>query len=402
MAEKTRREILLGAFDEDQRVDTNPDEGTDGLAGGEQADASQSSDVPDVSAGAADSGEAGSEKAGAEKDPKIKWSDSDKKKPEVKDPYDKEKRAADKPDDKAKQKVSGKEGTPKDSATKDDGKEVKAPNSWTPAERETWKGVPRAAQLAVQRREQQIQRTLSETATIRKFSTDLANVIAPHSHILRAQGATPLMAIDNLMKTSSGLATGSSAQKANIVAQICRNFHVDMKELDNALADVFGVTQQGQPAGGVDKTAVSAAVMEAMKPFSSFMSTVQSRAAEREQEIQQTSAQQADDFCSDPANEFADDLADEMADLLEISAKRGRKMTLPQAYQAAIRNNPEIEAIVNQRKAAGRSNSPQNIDRARRAASSIRGAPSGAGAGGGTGPKSRRDHLMAALDGQNG
>lgn len=388
MNEKTRRDILTEAMDGDA------DDTTEVTSSGSEPAIPNDGHVEEPAQISADD-QSSTEKSG-EKEPKIKWTGEKDKKP---DPYSKEKVAADKTDPNAPKKQGEKDATADKSATDQTQQDLKAPNSWKPAAREEWAKIPKTAQAEITRRERQIQQTLSETANIRKFSNDLANVIAPHTHLIRAQGSTPLKAIDNLMRTSAGLATLRGRQQANIVAQICRNFSVDVKELDAALAEVLG-QGGGEPQqnGGVD---VHTAVAEAMRPFSAFMGTVQQQTQAREAEIQQNAQVSVEDFINDPKNEFAMDLSDEMADIMEMKAARGQKVTIQQAYQMAIRNNPDVEAIVNQRKAATRVQSGSNVSRARRAASTIHGSPSGNAGGDKGGAKSRREILSEAMSAGN-
>jgi hypothetical protein len=385
MAEKTRRELLSAAM-EGETNDTELDTETESISGEGEVDTGKSGDLPSL----ADGSGAPAEGEG-EKDPKVLRADG-------KDPYAKEKVAADKSQSPDAKKQVGKDGkTGEDAAEKSTTGELKAPNSWKPAEREHWAKMPKEAQQAVQRRELEIQRSLSETSTIRRWANDFANVIAPYSHLIRAQNSTPLIAIQNLMQTSAGLTQGSSKQKASIVAQICKNFAVDITELDNELAAMQGNGGNQQNQGN---SALPPAFAQALKPIYDFMGNIQNTVQQRDQQLQQSSQQVVEDFLNDPRNEFADDLADEMADIMEMAAKRGQKVTVPQAYQRAIRNNPEIEAIVTQRSAAARQNGG-NMTRARRAASSVTGNPSGGAAAGiKTTPGSRREALVAAMEAQ--
>jgi hypothetical protein len=390
MAEKTRREILSEAIEADEEntgelQDTGSDLGGSGVSedtsGGDQGDREAAPDKDSTT---------------GEEDSKAKLADDKEQKAGEKDPYKKERIAAAK-DDKGKSGEKDAKAGDKDKTASD----IKAPNSWKPAEREHWAKIPKEAQQAIQRRELEVQQTLSKTATVRRWAEDFANVIAPYSHLIRAQNSTPLQAIQNLMQTSASLTVGSSRQKANVVAQICRNFNVDVKELDDELSKILGVGGQGgERRQEQDPNTLPPAFAQALKPIYDFMGNIQSTVAERDQQLQQNAVNTVEDFLADPKNEFAEDLRDEMADIMEMKAARGQKVTIQQAYMMAVRQNPDIEAIVQQRTAAGRANS-NNVSRARRAASTISGSPSGGNAGAKGGGSSRRDVIREAMNAQD-
>ena len=92
--------------------------------------------------------------------------------------------------------------------------------------------------------------------------------------------------------------------------------------------------------------------------------------------------------------------------MLSRAAERGESMSMDQAYQKARKMNPEVDAILTQReKAAEAKKNGSSIDKSRRAASSIRGAPNGASGSAvitttkkNDGVVSRREQLRAAID----
>jgi uncharacterized protein with von Willebrand factor type A (vWA) domain len=133
-----------------------------------------------------------------------------------------------------------------------------------------------------------------------------------------------------------------------------------------------------------------------MAPVNQMMQQMQ----QQQQRQQQQSQGQADDTVKDfSANaEFINDVRDSMADLLDMSAKRGQKMDLQQAYDTACAIHPEISKIVNQRKQdATMMGGTALMNSKRNAASSISGKVGGM-AGAPNGSLSMRDQLMSAWD----
>jgi hypothetical protein len=267
--------------------------------------------------------------------------------------------------------------------------EVKAPQSWTPAEREHWGKMPAEAQRAVARRELEVQQALSRSADSRKFQDSFVRTVQPYAHLIRAQNSTPLQAVNNLMQTAAGLTTGTQPQKAAIVAEIIANYGIDIQTLDDVLSK--RPTQQGQQPSA----AIPPQVAAALKPIHQFMSQAEQM---RQQQIQHVQSQ-AETVVAQYAEklEFFEDLREEMADIMEVAAARGKEMSMEQAHAMAVNLNPEIKKILDQRKRAARQTDPNKINRARRASSSIKGAPNGAGNSQGK-PTSRRQALLEAWD----
>jgi sugar phosphate isomerase/epimerase len=133
-----------------------------------------------------------------------------------------------------------------------------------------------------------------------------------------------------------------------------------------------------------------------MQPIYGFMNEIQQLKQMREQRQQQEAIAVVEDSSDLP---YFDDLRDDMADLLDIAAKRGVEMTLQQAYEKAVAINPDISAAVSKQKAIeeAKRNGGTRLARARRAASTITGAPAGVPGGHGK-PSSRKEALEAAWD----
>ena len=250
--------------------------------------------------------------------------------------------------------------------------QFKAPQSWKPASREHWDKIPVAAQEEITRREAEVSRALSGTASARKFAEEFTGVVRPFEGMIRASGVTPIQAVQNLMVTAASLQTGTPAQKAGLVANLIKTYGVDIAMLDQVLAG------QKPKDGGVPD-ALLQSIRGELKPVHEFISQVRGSKAEQEQRLAQESMQTVEQFYADPKNEFAADLREEMADIIDLATNRGRAITLAEAYKIAVAANPEVSKLVEQRAAAKRTaEQARNVDRSRRAASSqAPGAPGG-------------------------
>lgn len=273
----------------------------------------------------------------------------------------------------------------------------KPPASWKPAQREQWAKLPSDVRLEINRREREIQEGIKQTEGIRRFANEFAQVIQPYSHMIAAAGSTPMRAVKSLMDTAGGLTNGSQEQKAQIIANIIGQYGVDIATLDKVLSGVVkdGRVQPRAPAAEQPP--------QWARPMFEFMQTVQQRqqAAQIEAEAEAQAAVQS--FAEKP---FFEDLREEMADIMELAAKRGVSMTLEQAYNRAVQQNEEISTIIKQREKAAAARNPVSeaaatLARARRAASTVSGGPSGEPEHKVT-HKSRREAIEAAWEAAGG
>ncbi len=267
---------------------------------------------------------------------------------------------------------------------------TKPPISWKPAAKEQWAKLPLDIKSEVLRREQEMSRFISQNDHHRKFTESFANIVKPYHHLIQAQNSTPLQAVKNVFSTMAGLTLGNQEQKARIVSEIIQNYGIDIQTLDRVLSG--SVTNDPAPP----RASMDPAIAQALQPVYGFMNEIQQARQQTEQRKEQEAVALIEKHADKP---FFDDLRDDMADLMEIAAKRGVDMTLEDAYQKAVSLNPEISAILASRKAAeeARKNGGTRIARARRAASTITGAPAN-GADGKASPKTRREQIAAAWD----
>lgn len=271
----------------------------------------------------------------------------------------------------------------------------RAPVSWKPAQREQWAKLPADVRSEISRREREIQEGFKQTETVRKFANEFAQIVHPYQHLIAQQGSTPLRAVENLMRTAAGLSTGSQEQKARIVAEIIGNYGIDLRALDSYLSTIVKDGKIQPSAPQQERPPAWAA------PMFEFMNTVQQSRVQAETRARESAAVEVEKISEKP---FFEDVREDMADLMEVAARRGRPMTLEQAYDQAVKMNPEISGILSQREAAARSRSPVSeaaatLARARKAASTVSGGPSGEGSGiGKIAPKSRREAIEDAWE----
>lgn len=259
----------------------------------------------------------------------------------------------------------------------------RAPQSWRPLARENWGSLPPDVKSEVMRREQEITRTLSETAEARKTAQAFEQAWRPYEQFIRAEGSDPIQAVGHLMQTAAMLRTAPPVQKAQLVASIIHQYGVDVAALDAALA---GAPMPQMP----HQAPMSDPRVDQL--FSVLSSQVQQK---QEREYNQA-VENVEAFGADKP--YFEDVRSVMADLIEVAERNGRTLSLDQAYNQAIRLDPEIAQVIQQREARERAQTAQaTTGRARAAASSLRSNPA-PGVGSSKTPSTRREALEQAFD----
>lgn len=270
--------------------------------------------------------------------------------------------------------------------------EDRAPASWSPEVRQHWNTLPTEVRQEVFRREREIQQTLQESAEARRAVETFQKIVAPYEMFIRAENSNPLQAVDNLMATAARLRTANGPELADMVAGIVQQYGVGrfgntfIEQLDAALSGrVGGAPQQ---SGAPMMPGLQQAIQQELAPVRQFMSQIESMKYQREQQLAQETTQTVEQFIQ--AQEFGQDVREEMADIMEVAARRGRDMTLEQAYNQAVRLHPTISKIVSQREQVSQGARP--LAQRKAAASSVSGsAPIGA-------PQQSADDIRSAIE----
>lgn len=260
----------------------------------------------------------------------------------------------------------------------------KAPGSWKPAVREKFASLDPEVQEEIIRREADVSRGLGQATSARQFQEEFSKVVAPYEAMIRSEGAEPLAAVQNLFQTAAAFRVGSAHQKAQLTANLIKQFGVDIAMLDSMLA--------GQPVNP-EEDKVSRLLDQRLAPINKFFSEISSVREQQIQETKKNTSAELESFAE--GAEFFEDVRLDMADILELAARRDRKMTLKEAYDEACALHPDVSKIVKSR-AIVNSNAATTTERAN-AASSVSGAPTVSG--GKADPSDLRGTLMRAWEG---
>lgn len=251
--------------------------------------------------------------------------------------------------------------------------ESRAPASWHPETREHWAALPEAVRTEVARREREVQTTLKETAEARKYAEQIERTIAPYQMFIKAENSNPLQAIDNLMSTAARLRTGSSQDIAQLVSGLVKQFGVGrfgqsfIEQLDSALVGEI-------PRVDAQQQQLQQAMQQQLAPIQQFMSQHQNAQAQAQQNVTRQAEGEVLDFMEKA--EFAEDVREDMADLMEMAQRRGRDLSLGDAYRQACAGNERVRSVlVGRQKSQGAQKLTGAAQRAKSAAVSVSGAP---------------------------
>lgn len=212
----------------------------------------------------------------------------------------------------------------------------KAPASWSPKAREAWGKVPEAARAQVAKREAEVNQVLQNSSQARKAMGQFNETLAPYKDGLMAAGhADPFSAINNILGNERTLRAGNAQEKAVKVAQLCKQYGVDINMLDSALAGE-DIPQQAQQQPMLDPR----------------VDQMLAQQAQQQQYVQQQRQQQANGAVAEfsQSAEFLPDVRLDMADMMDAAAKRGQAMDMEKAYNLACAAHPEISGILAERK----------------------------------------------------
>ena len=273
----------------------------------------------------------------------------------------------------------------------------RAPSSWKKEAKGEWAALPVHIRQEVHKREAEINRVLQQSAPDRQLAEQFKTTVQPFMARIQSNGIDPVTAARNLFEADHRLSTGHPRDRAQYLAQLIMEYGISIEDLDTALAPLVqgGKTPQAQPQGGVDIAAiVQQQLNQALAPI---LQERQQAAARSQQEVEQT----VESMALDPKYPVFEDVRGDMADLIDLSARKGIPLSLEEAYNRAVRMNPDTYGqLERQSTVNAATQAHQAALKAKAAASSVSGAPAGSGGQFNGGDGSLRGAIEAAFGGQ--
>lgn len=236
----------------------------------------------------------------------------------------------------------------------------KAPSSWKPDVIAEWDSLPPKIQDEVLRREGDYFKGVEQLKASVKHAEAINREVQPYMPTIRALGATAPQAIGHLLNLDHKLRHGTPDQKIDVVRHVMQAAGLDP-------AEIFG-----------EKPPINPELQPILQELQALkQEREQERAAANRREFQEINSTLSGFSTDKPHFEV---VRNRMADLIEIAAQQGQQLSLDEAYDRAIWENPEIrQTLIAEREtqAEQRARQAAQAARARSAAASVQGAPNG-------------------------
>lgn len=234
-------------------------------------------------------------------------------------------------------------------------KPVDAPKSWTPAAKAKFATLDPELQKYVLSREDDVHKTISRQDEERQFGKTLKDVIAPYMATITAEGGTPEKAVKDLLNTAYVLRTGTPQQKFQLIHQVARQYGVNL---------------------GTQPQPMNQELHSLQSQVQQLTSKLQERETYQQQQEQATVQSKIQEFSADPKNAHFEEVKAHMAALLS----GGVAKDLQDAYDQAVWARPELRSTLLQSQQAEaeaqrKVEAKAKYDAARKAGSSVSGAP---------------------------
>jgi hypothetical protein len=249
---------------------------------------------------------------------------------------------------------------------------LKPPQNWRATAKDHWGKLPPEVQQEAVRIHHETRQAFDENANFRKVHQALQEAIAPFEGHLRATGANPLEAIQGAMRMQYTLERGSPQQKQAAFAQAFRASGLSIDQLAEA---IDGQPSQGQPQSQQQPMDVATLKQQVLQEITQTFQAQQAESRNRK------AAEEVAAFAANAeAYPHFQQVQEEMRILQLASAQAGRRLSLEDAYNKAVRLDPELSQYEEQRKASVAANAQvASTQRALAAASSVKSQPAADG-----------------------
>lgn len=256
-----------------------------------------------------------------------------------------------------------------------------APQSWRLGARQDWEKAPPSIKQEVWRREQELQRTMQQAAPARRFQQEMERTLAPIAPAAQARGTTPQALISSYVQFDQALTSRDPTTQAHAVAQVIKAYGVDIETLAKAIDGQLGPSMNNaRQEARFDPEVERARIRQEMRS--------EIEAQSHQQRVAEFSKK------ADPTL-FNEEIRHDMAALIEAAAARGVDLSLEDAYNRAVRANPDAWAITQQREQAKAAPTQQQATAKAMAAGSSVKSRSASPVGGESKGNSIRDDLEA-------
>lgn len=246
---------------------------------------------------------------------------------------------------------------------------VEMPKSLRLELKDHWEKAPPELQQAFTQRDADYEKGITGYKTRDAEARAITEQFAPYEWILRNEGSTPAQAIGPLLQTAALLRTGTPAQKSQAVAHMIQQFQIP---LDQISAHFGGNAPVQQDSHYND-------LAQQVQQLTQHITQQQYQAQKTNENRALSVIQQ---FAGDPANMHFEAVSDRMLQLLQApqvlgdTSQMSEREKLQLAYDTAVRLDPQLaQSLYAQQQQQAQATA--QVQRARTAAVSVRGAPGG-------------------------
>jgi len=255
----------------------------------------------------------------------------------------------------------------------------RAPQSWKGESKKLWDTLPLNVRQEVARRERDVSKVMNDTAQVRQQVSQMQEVLSPHmDRINTVYGGNAMTAMTNLLAVERQLFNGTPQDKAQLVANMVKQFNIDVRALDAAIVG------QAPPEDVAQQSSIERILEQRLAPLQQFVQSQQQREQQVRYQQEQQVTQTIEQMAVDPQYPYFDEVRDLMADIVEVNARRGIAISLPDAYTKAVRMNDDTYQASTARDSSQAATQAalqahQQAQRAKGAAVSVGGAPGAPG-----------------------
>jgi len=282
-------------------------------------------------------------------------------------------------------KVATETGKPVEAVTAPTEAEIAMPAALKREFGDKWKTLPREVQQFWADREQTIHQGFTKADEDRTFGKAMKDAVTPYEAIIRMEGSTPAEAVKSLLNTAYVLRSGNEQQRVELFTQLMQQYGVQPQSLFNRL-------QGGAPQVDPQINSLQAEIQQ-------MRAMLQEQQTQREQQEEQAAFGTIEDFKSQPGHEHFEAVRYDMGLLLQA----GRAENMQDAYEKAIWADPAIRStLISQQQQAGQTKRVAEVNaraqQARKAGSSVVGAPGGNAEAAAAANADLRSTLSSAFD----
>lgn len=282
-------------------------------------------------------------------------------------------------------------------------KPLPPPDQWSEDDQKVFNELPRAAQESWLKREKGMQasytRAMQEASPYRKLNEEFGEYIKE-----RAVNPTEFYrgwaAVDKRLNDAQQ--SGNPVGVLEILYHMASHYGVDFEAIQQQQAEATQQELLGDPLG------VGQQLREHMQPYEDFMQKQEEadrQAAQQaathkvnaiQQQLDQFAAQK--DAAGNSAYPYFHHVQNEMMAAYKVQRAAGRNPTLPELYETACNNNPQVRADITRRWQAYYNQKAQEDAKQAQRRNDAAGGVSGSGSTGGVKGNNRRAAIRAAME----